>query len=277
MDAMNQQFVSLTGEVLGPNALQTIPGPPSDRPEELCINAASITKVDSFAAVAIQASFNQHISGHNESTACLWAPSDAECQRRLYSLLGNLPERCSLPNDFKAPKRDPRIIIPAMTVSDLEEAHLIGRTIRAAGSTARLGNLRLSVNHAQVLATSAVAFLDNALSHPSGSPCSPVVSCSIEAKSRNVQLVVHDLGKGVADHKAPLKRFQDCLQRSQKTFGGISTTAEILGRREDNASLIVRTGTAQGDWNGSWSLGNGAHSPGWAIALTLQRDQSDAK
>jgi len=271
---MNQQFVSLAGEVVGPGVLQQIPPPPSGEPEELCINATGVTKVDSYAAVAIQAAFQQHVAANPESTACLWAPADPECQRRLYSLLGNLPERCTLPDDFETPKRDPRSIIPAMAISNLEEAELIGRTIRVAGSTSRLGNLRLSAGQAQVLAIGAVALLDNALKHPTENPCSPLISCSIEAKSRNVQVVVHDLGKGVANKKAPLSLLRQGLEQSKGQLGGISSTTELLQRRGDDAVLVIRAGTAQARWSGSWETRDGGYSPGWGIGLTIERDQA---
>jgi hypothetical protein len=273
--AMNQQWVSLTGELAGPTALQRIPGPPSGAPEELCLDATGVTTTDSFAAVAVQATFHQHLSANPESTACLWPPKDPASQRRLYSLLGPLPDRCALPSDFHVPERDPRIIIPAMPVEDVDEAELIARTIKAAGSTARLGNLRLAVNQAQVLATGGFALLDNALSHPSGSPCPPIVSCSIEVGSRNVQLVVHDLGSGISNDPKPLDALRVCLERSRANFGGISTTVDLLRNRGDGASMVIRTGTAQARWSENWSTREGAHSVGWGVGLLIDRDQPE--
>lgn len=272
---MNQQWVSLTGELAGPSALQRIPGPPSGEPEELCLDATGVTTTDSFAAVAVQATFHQHLAANPKSTACLWPPKDPASQRRLYSLLGPLPERCALPSDFRVPERDPRIIIPAMPVEDVDEAELIARTIKAAGSTARLGSLRLALNQAQVLATGGLVLLDNALSHQTGSKCHPIVSCAIELGSRNVQLVVHDLGSGISGHPKPLEALRECLERSRTNFGGITTTTDLLRKRGDGASMVIRAGTAQGRWSDSWSTREGAHSPGWGAGLLIDRDQPD--
>jgi hypothetical protein len=156
---VNQQWLSLSGNISGPGALSRIPTAPINGPEELCVNAGAVTSLDSFSAISIQAAIDRHLSAHPESRACLWPPMDAACRRRLHSLLGPLPDRCTLPHDYQAPKRDPRIVIPTLSVSDIDEAELIARTILVVAASAHLGNLRLAFVQAQVLATAAIAFL----------------------------------------------------------------------------------------------------------------------
>ena len=77
-----------------------------------------------------------------------------------------LPERCALLDHYRVPRRDPWILILALAVVDIDEAELIGRTIRAAGSSSHLGNLWLAVAHAQFLAVSVVALPENARPTP---------------------------------------------------------------------------------------------------------------
>ncbi len=274
MTGVNQQPISLTGSVVGPHALRHVPdlrGVQSGGAEELLIEARGMTGADAFTAVAIRAVIERHLASDADATVCPWFPRDPACRRRLHYLLGALPERCALPDDYRVPRRDPRILIPALAVVDIDEAELIGRTIRAAGSSSHLGNLRLAVAHAQFLAVSAVALLDNALTYASDSGCAPIISCAIEAESRDVQLVVYDLGERVATNAHSLARLRESLDRSRANFGGLTNVLDLARRHGFEASMVIRSGTAFARWDGSWETREVAYSPGWGTGITVDR------
>lgn len=280
MSGMNQQPISLAGRAAGPHVLRDIPDPQGDvsgSGEELLIAAGQVTEVDVYTGLAVKASIEQHLITDTSSTASPWLPSDGVARRRLFSLLGDLPARCTLADDHKTTTDDPRILIPVTSIEDHECAATLARTVYATASSPGRGPLRLSRKESYLLGEAAAVLLDNALVYSRGSSCAPFVACAMDPYSRDVQLAVLDLGTGVSHSGDSLRRMRGGLQASREKLGGIQGLMADASRRDLSVSLAVRSGTAfaRSRHGHGWETREVAFSPGWATGITVHPAQSN--
>jgi hypothetical protein len=278
MSGMNQQPISLAGRAAGPHVLRDIPDPlgvASGGGEELLIVTRQVTEVDVYTGLAVKASIEQHLITGTSSTASPWLPSDDLARRRLFSLLGDLPARCTLADDHKETTDDPRILIPVTSIEDRDCAATLARTVYATASSPGRGPLRLGRREAYLLGEATAVLLDNALDYSSGSSCAPFIACAMDPDSRDVQLAVLDLGTGVSHSPEPLRQMRESLQTSRDKPGGIQGLIADGHRRDLSVSLAIRSGTAfaRSRPGHGWETREVAFSPGWATGITVHPAQ----
>lgn len=274
MSGMNQQPISLAGRAAGPHVLRDIPDPldaGSGAGDELLITTGPVSEVDVYTGLAVRASIEQHLISDTSATASPWLPSEELARRRLFSLLGELPGRCTLADDHKRTSDDPRILIPVTSIEDRDRAATLARTVYETVSSPGRGPLRLGRKEAYLLGEAAATLLDNALDYSSGSSCAPFVACAMDAHSRDVQLAVLDLGTGFSHCPEPLPRMRECLHASRDQLGGIQGLIAGAHHRDLRISLAIRSGTAYARYRpgNGWVARGVAFSPGWGAGITV--------
>jgi hypothetical protein len=273
MNRPNSIPISISGDASGPRVLCDIPDPAnisSRGGHQLLIETSGVTTVDAYTGLAVRASLEQHLAADADATVCPWLPRDAVARRRLFSLLGELPQRCELPGDMARPTDDPRIIVPVTSIEDDPRVGMVASGLLSAANSPARGRLRLPRQEAYLLGDAAAIFLTNALDHGSGSSCAPFLACAMEAGERRTTVAVLDLGIDVSHSPDPPARLREALARSREEDGEIASLIAEARHRLLDVSMMIRTGTAIARWSGSWRTEKAAFSPGWAIGLSVQ-------
>lgn len=267
--------MSLAGDISGPHTARQLPDPRGPHEgDTLLVVAKGVTRLDAYSSVVIRGAIEQHLALNSEAEVCPWLPADPDTYARFNGLLAPFPSRCRFETDPDPLGRDPRILIPATSVEDLDRAHLAIRYLLEIAPSPHQGNLRVSRAQVNLVATAGIVFLDNALRYADDSDCAPFISCAIDSDTRDIQLAVLDLGCSVSHEPTALSQLRESLKRSRDDFGGLSGLADLSDRCEVPVSLELRTGTAYAKWNGSWSSREVAFSPGWLAGITVHRSQA---
>lgn len=241
---------------------------------ELILDASRASVVDAFTGVAILGTVGHHLRtpGRNR-LARIIAPQGGEVMGRFSTLLSAPPERCTLelPAGQTAPVRDPRVLLPAIRIDSMEEADALALFLQATSQRSQLGDVRLSTKEAASLAEALPPLVDNALRHGAGSSCGVIACSAFESDTREVQLVVLDLGQQAATAADPLEHLREAWARSRENLGGLFYATELARRRELDISLQLKTGGAAARWRGRFHSDTADFSPGWAASITIHR------
>ena len=201
-------------------------------------------------------------------------PGSGSILGRFCDLVALTPDRCTLalPEDRTAPVRDPRVLMPAVRIGSIEEADVFALFLRAGAQAGRLGDARLSRTEAGFLAAALPALAENAIVHAPQSSCGTVICSALEDDSREVQLVVTDLGTAVSKSTDPLEGLRDAWARSrEEPEGGLFFTVELARKLGLDISLQLITGRAAGRWRGRWQSDTADFTPGWTAGITIHR------
>jgi hypothetical protein len=268
------QVESIGGDVRGLSALRHLidpkrPGESDD--DELWLFGSAIATADATTGAMLRANAEQHLAQHKDGAVSIWTPTEGAIWPRIYDLLGSLPDGCVLPDDHKAPTRDARVLLPAMRVETADEASLAALFLRGASQVSHLGPDRLNPVEAGYLATVLPELVDNGLRCGADSACSVIVCAALEADSRDVQLVVLDLGTAVSSADDSLGALRLAWRTSRTRSGSLVTATRLAMQRRLDISLWVKSGVAYGRWRGAWRTRQIDFSPGWCTGMTVHR------
>jgi hypothetical protein len=258
----------------GRRALLHIHAPAGKVDPELILDASHASFVDAYTGVAILGTVGHHLRAPRRNhRARIMVPQGGEAMGRFSTLLSAPPERCTLelPDGQTAPVRDPRVLLPALRIDSMEEADALALFLQATAQRSQLGDVRLSTKEAATLAEALPALVDNGLRHGAGSSCGVIACSAFESDTREVQLVVLDLGRQAATSADPLDHLREAWSHSRERLGGLFYATELARRRGLDISLQLKTGGAQARWRERFHSEAAEFSPGWAASITIHR------
>jgi hypothetical protein len=271
------QIHRLTNSPRGRHALRhllTAPVSGSERDPDLLLDASAADVVDAFTGAVVVANAGHHLRRADQSYGVrILPPRSGSMLGRFVDLLAQRPQRCSieLPAGQTAPVREPRVLVPAMRVASMEEADLLALFLRATSQRSQLGDVRLEPKEARLLFYALSMLVENSLDYAPRSSCGTVVCSALESDTREVQLVVADLGTAVCKSADPLEALRDAWARSRATLGGLYYTVELGHRLGLDFSLQIRTGNAVARWRDRWHSEKAEFTPGWVASVTIHR------
>jgi hypothetical protein len=259
----------------GRHALRHLGTPPDSGSAEdpaLVIDATAANVVDAFTGAVTMANVEDHLGRPGRGRGVtVTPPQGGEVQGRFYTMMALAPESCRVEHSGPtAPVRDPRVLLPAVRVRTVAEADALALFLRASSQRGDLGDARLEPRQAGLLAVALPDLVDNGLRHAPTSGCGVIVCAALESDSREVQLVVTDLGESVRG-PAALEDLRDAWARSRARLGSLFLLAERISGLGLDASVQIRTGSAQARWRRRWHSDDADFTPGWTVCVTIHR------
>jgi hypothetical protein len=250
------------------------PSPGRSDDPELVLDASGTIAADAFTGAMLLANVEHHLGRSRAFRAQVAAPHSGETLGRFTTLLTLKPDRCELelPDGHTAPVRDPRVLVPAVRIRSIDEADNFALFLRFRSQAGHLGDARLSPAEAGFLAVALPTLAENSLVHAPNSSCGTVVCSALEADTKEVQLVVTDLGTTVSRSPDSLARLREAWSRSREHRGGLFYAVELARQRNLDISLQILTGDAAGRWrHGRWNSDESDAVRGWTAAITIHR------
>jgi hypothetical protein len=270
------QILFLDKNPRGRHALRHLGAPPdsgSAEDPDLVIDATAAQVVDAFTGAVTMADIEDHLGKPGPGRGVTVTPPEGgEVHGRFYTMMALAPqEGCRVEHSGPtAPVRDPRVLLPAVRVGTVAEADALALFLRASSQRADLGDARLAPRQAGLLAAALPDLVDNGLRHAPASGCGVIVCAALESDSREVQLVVTDLGPAISGPPA-LEALRDAWGRSRAELGSLHFLTERASRLGLDISVQIRTGNAHGRWRRRWHSDDADFTPGWTVCVTIHR------
>lgn len=244
----------------------------SDEDPDLVIDATAAQIVDAFTGAVTMADIEDHLGKPGRGRGVTVTPPEGgEVHGRFYTMLALAPERCRVEHSGPtAPVRDARVLLPAVRARTVAEADALALFLRASSQRADLGDARLAPRQAGLLANALPDLVDNGLRHAPDSGCGVIVCAALESDSREVQLVVTDLGPAISG-PAALEALRAAWGRSRAELGSLHYLTERASRLGLDVSVQIRAGSAQGRWRRRWHSDSADFTPGWTVGVTIHR------
>jgi anti-sigma regulatory factor (Ser/Thr protein kinase) len=270
------QTLFLAKNPRGRHALRHLGAPPdsgSAEDPDLFIDATAAQVVDAFTGAVTMAEIENHLGKPGRGRGVTVKPPEGgEVHGRFYTMMNLAPKRCRVEHASPTPPvLDSRVLVPAVRLSTVAEADVMARFLRTRSQQSGLGTARLAPREAGLLATALPDLVDNALRHARDSSCGVIVCAALESDSREVQLVVTDLGTAVSRSSRSLHLLRDAWARSRTELGSLHYLTERASKFGIDASVQIRTGDAQGRWRRRWHSDNADFTPGWTVCVTIHR------
>jgi hypothetical protein len=255
-------LISIADPFSGEESLVHLPTP-QKAPNEVMLNARSVTAVDAYSGVVTRALIDYFAWFHQVNV--IFDPPDARrAWQTLAGLLGTPPAHFILADGAPSPGSYPRtVILPAQRVRDRTEAtNVVDRLYDDARDR---GHQRASV---RFLAKSAAELLRNALQHADDSPIGAVCAGLYDRSADELELVVADLGMRVARRDDAPQALAEALERSEENFGALASLSAEAASRGLDVSVTVASGTARLYGRGTtWNSASAQAVAGWTVGL----------
>ncbi len=240
---------------------------------DMVLDASGTIAVDAFTGAMLLANVEHHLGRDRVFRARVAAPPSGEILGRFADMLAFSPDRCELelPAGQTAPVRDPRLLVPAVRIRSMDEADAFAVFLGSTSQAGHLDDARLSPEEAGFLAAALPMLAENSLAYAPNSSCGTIVCAALDADTREVQLVITDLGTAVSRSPESLTRLREAWTRSREARGGLHYTAELARRRQLDVSLQIFTGDATARWRGRLHSDHAERVPGWTTAITIHR------
>jgi hypothetical protein len=240
---------------------------------DLVIDATAAQVVDAFTGAVTMADVEDHLGKPGRGRGVTVTPPEGgEVHGRFYTMMRLAPEGCRVEHSGPtAPVRDPRVLLPAVRVGTVAEADALALFLRASSQRADLGDARLAPRQAALLANALPDLVDNGLRYAPASGCGVIVCSALESDSREVQLVVTDLGTAVSRSSRSLELLRDAWARSRADLGSLYYLTERASKFGIDVSIQIRTGKAHGRWRRRWHSDDADFTPGWTVGVTIHR------
>ena len=251
------------GDLRGEIALDYLPRRGSP-PEDVQIGCMAIKLVDTWSFVAMR-TLIEYPAARLLVPVHFMPPSDDATCETLLAGLGDLPNGVTVSAGAPSDPDDRNIILPATRIDSYAISESIGAHLPGTPRSART-----PVRERRMIALALQELVDNALSH-ANSPIGSIAAIAVEPEQEELQLVVTDLGSGVADRPDAA----DLLEAGWNARGGrgglrsIVTNAE---RRGFDLSLMIYAGTGRlacRTGNPATVSTDEPHIPGFTVAVTI--------
>jgi hypothetical protein len=252
------------GDLRGEIALEYLPRRGS-APEDVQIGCSAIKLVDTWSFVAMRTLIEYPARRLCVPVHFMPPNDDATCETLLAGL-GDLPNGVTVSADAPSDPDDRNIILPATRIDSAAIGESIGahlpHTTRSAGTPVR---------ERRMIALALQELVDNALSHAK-SPTDAIASIAVEPEQKELQLVVNDLGDGIADRPDAAERLE-AGWNSRGNRGGLRSIVTNAERRGFDLSLLISAGTGRlacRSGNPVIVTTDEPHIPGFTVAVTIQ-------
>jgi hypothetical protein len=261
--------VSISGDQRGETALANLPNVGAGG-EELHIEAGGLVKVDACTAVALRALVEYHGSRCHK-TVTFRPPRSGQTSALLASLLGaGLPDYFCLASGTSFPVgRSRAAILPTRRIESLDDNDEV-----AEGLLDLIDDEIYGCRNVALVATAFGVFGENALIHAPDSVVGTLAAIAYEREASALQLVVTDLGRGLADAEDPYEAVIDLVERSQQHGGGLDGLVADAHRKEIDLELRIASSSGRLSWrNGVPNVSEAQAVPGFTATAIIHLDQ----
>lgn len=262
-------IVSISGDQRGETALANLPTV-GVGDEELRVEAGGLVKVDAYTAVALRA-LVEYYGSRCHKMVTFRPPASDETWALLAGLLGaGLPEYFCLAAGASFPRgRSRAAILPTRRIESLDDNDEV-----AEGLLDLIDGDTYGRRNVALMATAFAVFGENALIHAADSVIGTLAAIIYEREASTLELVVTDLGRGLADAEDAYETVIDLVERSQQHGGGLDGLVADARRKEIDLELRIASSSGRLLWrNGVPNVSEAQAVPGFTAAAIIHLDR----